>query len=147
MSGDGEVLLRVSLLPFIVEQTQRRARTSSLACLVVMPVMCTRVRCRTRTLALFCMTASVSLRRLSLSFLAACSRFILRDGTGPLVRSSWAGKWTGDLLVRLDRLELDGRVIVRGPTRRTAVVQVLLDVVIAETTDLWYKVIGAGRRG
>lgn len=45
----------------------------------------------------------------------------------------------GNVLVRLDRLELDGRVVVRGSARRTAVVQILLDVVIAEATDLWLQ--------
>lgn len=90
-----KVLSRVSLLPPFEQNATACQRTSSLACLVVMPVMWTRVRCRTRTLALFCMTASVSLRRLSLSFLAACRRFILRDSTTLSARSIWTWKRAG----------------------------------------------------
>jgi hypothetical protein len=51
--------------------------TSSLASLLVMPVMCTCVLCRTLTFALFCIANSASLRLLSRSFFAACNRFIL----------------------------------------------------------------------
>jgi len=41
-----------------------------------------------------------------------------------------------DALVGLDRLELDRRVVVGRTTRRTLVVEVLLDVMVAEAADL-----------
>lgn len=48
----------------------------------------------------------------------------------------WKTEEKGHSLVRVDRLELDSFISVHPPTRRAAAVEVLLDVVPAELTDL-----------